>query len=92
MAPLWLALPILKCEPLTIHLTDGTWLALCEPQPNHPVAGLEVECGWFNSGHLPKNLEWRLGYSVPEYLNLNAVTALQRFPEGPFQCGCFLPS
>jgi len=43
MAPRWLALPILNCELLTIHLTDGTWLALREPQPSHPVAGLAVE-------------------------------------------------
>jgi len=73
MAPRWLALSILKCEPLTIHLTDGTWLALREPQPSHLFAGLAVEYGWFSWGHLPNNLGWRLGYFVPEYLYLNAV-------------------
>ena len=73
MAPRWLALPILNCELLTIHLTDGTWLALREPQPSHTVAGLAVEYGWLSWGHLPKNLGWRLRYSVPEYLYVIAV-------------------
>ena len=74
MAPRWLALPILKCEPLTIHLTDGTWLALREPQPSHPVAGLVVGYGWFSWGHLPENLGWRLRYFGTEYLYLIAVS------------------
>ena len=65
MAPRWITLLILKCEPLTMHLTDGTWLALREPQPSHPIAGLVVEHGWFSWGHLPKNLRWRFRYSVP---------------------------